>query len=337
MLIDAIVQQTTALIAQLSTAAGIRAPLAHVADQVFVDLAREIERQGVGRKVVAVMFGLALRSYQRIVQRLTESASVRGRTLWGAVHAFISERERVDRGLIAEHFARDPEEHVAAVLNDLVSSGLVYATGRGIRSVYRAVTQAEQHADADRESAESFVHLAWLTIHRERGMRRSQLARVLAVDYELVERALERLTAEQRITVSADADPFLEAAEIAIPVGDVRGWEVAVFDHFSAMAAAIGSKVRRGPGSEQGDVVGGATLSFDVHPEHPLQQEVLALLARTRADVNQVWDRVIEHNRQHPPPAEHLRRVTFYFGQNVEDAGEPGHEREPQREQEGRA
>src|SRR5262245_46477549 len=76
MLIDAIVQQTTALIAQLSTAAGIRAPLAHVADQVFVDLAREIERQGVGRKVVADMFGLALRSYQRKVQRLTESASM---------------------------------------------------------------------------------------------------------------------------------------------------------------------------------------------------------------------------------------------------------------------
>lgn len=43
LLIDAIVRQTTVLIAQLSTAAGIRAPLAHVADQVFVALAQEIE------------------------------------------------------------------------------------------------------------------------------------------------------------------------------------------------------------------------------------------------------------------------------------------------------
>jgi hypothetical protein len=57
------VQQTTVLIAQLSTAAGLRAPLAHVADQVFVELSRELEAQGLGRKVVADMFGMALRGY----------------------------------------------------------------------------------------------------------------------------------------------------------------------------------------------------------------------------------------------------------------------------------
>ena len=330
MLIDAIVQQTTALIAQLSTAAGIRAPLAHVADQVFVDLAREIERQGVGRKVVADMFGLALRSYQRKVQRLTESASMRGRTLWGAVHAFISEQERVNRAQIAAHFARDPEEHVAAVLNDLVSSGLVYATGRGIRSVYRVVTPAEQRDDADCETAENLVHLAWLMIHRELRMRRSELVRKLAIEPEAAARVLARLAAEQRVTITEDADPWLEAAEIVIPVGGSRGWEVAVFDHFSAVSAAIAAKVRSGPGSREADVVGGATLSFDVHPEHPLQHEVFALLARVRAEVNEVWGRVVEHNRRDPPPVERLRRVTFYFGQNVEDAGEttPDSERE---------
>jgi hypothetical protein len=46
-LIDAVVRQTTVLIAQLSTSAGIRAPLAHIADQIFLDLARQIEAQGV--------------------------------------------------------------------------------------------------------------------------------------------------------------------------------------------------------------------------------------------------------------------------------------------------
>jgi hypothetical protein len=71
-MIDAIVRHTTVLIAQVATAAGVRAPLAHVAEHVFLDLVREIERQGVARKVVADMFGLALRSYQRRVQRLSE-------------------------------------------------------------------------------------------------------------------------------------------------------------------------------------------------------------------------------------------------------------------------
>jgi hypothetical protein len=57
LLIDGIVRQTTVLIAQLSTTAGVRAPPAKMADQVFIDLAREIEAQGVARKVAADMFG----------------------------------------------------------------------------------------------------------------------------------------------------------------------------------------------------------------------------------------------------------------------------------------
>jgi hypothetical protein len=43
LLIDGIGRQTTVLIAQLSTSSGTRSPLAHVADQVFFELAREIE------------------------------------------------------------------------------------------------------------------------------------------------------------------------------------------------------------------------------------------------------------------------------------------------------
>src|SRR5690242_5793546 len=98
LLIDAIVRQTTVLIAQLSTAAGIRAPLAHIADQIFLDLAREIEAQGVSRKVVADMFGLALRTYQRKVQRLAESATQRNTTLWEALLEHVRENDGITRG-----------------------------------------------------------------------------------------------------------------------------------------------------------------------------------------------------------------------------------------------
>jgi hypothetical protein len=65
--IDAIVRQTTVLIAELATSRGLRAPLAHVADQVFIELTRELESQGLSRKVTADMFGMALRTYQRKV------------------------------------------------------------------------------------------------------------------------------------------------------------------------------------------------------------------------------------------------------------------------------
>src|ERR1044071_1292506 len=144
LLIDAIVRQTTVLIAQLSTAAGIRAPLAHVADQVFLDLAAEIEAQGVGRKVVADMFGLALRSYQKKVQRLTESATVRERTLWEAVLDFLSREGSATRERIFERFRRDSEHDVAAVLVDLVAQGLVYSTGKGKTAVYGASSETDR-------------------------------------------------------------------------------------------------------------------------------------------------------------------------------------------------
>lgn len=107
LLIDGVVRQTTLLIAQLSTAAGIRAPLSHIADQVFLSLAREIEAQGVGRKVVADMFGLALRTYQKKVQRLTESAAAPERTLWQAVLDELVREGSVPRARLLHKFARD--------------------------------------------------------------------------------------------------------------------------------------------------------------------------------------------------------------------------------------
>src|SRR5262245_31182851 len=77
-LVDAIVRQTTVLIAQLATSHGIRAPLAHLANPVFFDLSRELDAQGVSRKVSADMFGMALRAYLKKIQKLGESSTDRG-------------------------------------------------------------------------------------------------------------------------------------------------------------------------------------------------------------------------------------------------------------------
>src|SRR5689334_2366568 len=97
LLIHALVRQTTILIAQLATSGGTRAPLAQVASQVFLDLVHELERQGVSRKVSADMFGLGLRTYQRKIQRLSESSTDRGRSLWVAVLDYVHARSAVTR------------------------------------------------------------------------------------------------------------------------------------------------------------------------------------------------------------------------------------------------
>src|SRR5687767_13293124 len=129
LLIDAIVRQTMVLIAQLSTIDGLRSPLSRVADHVFVNLVRELENQGLRKKVVADMFGLALRSYRQKGQRLNESVTSGGVTLWEDVHAFLGKREAATRAEILEHFQRDDEPTVRSILNDLVESGLVCRSG----------------------------------------------------------------------------------------------------------------------------------------------------------------------------------------------------------------
>ena len=144
LLIDAIVQQTTVLIAQLSTTAGVRSPLATIADQVFVELAREIERQGVSRKVATDMFGLALRTYQAKVQRLEESVTERGASLWEAVLEFVEKDQGCDRRSLVDHFAADDPQSIGAVLKDLCDSGLLYRTGSGSAARYRAVPEEER-------------------------------------------------------------------------------------------------------------------------------------------------------------------------------------------------
>jgi hypothetical protein len=57
LLVHGIVQQTMVLIAQIATVGGVRAPLARVANQVFLDLTNELAAQGLGRHVIADMFG----------------------------------------------------------------------------------------------------------------------------------------------------------------------------------------------------------------------------------------------------------------------------------------
>jgi hypothetical protein len=315
LLIDSIVRQTTVLIAQLSTSAGIRAPLSHIADQVFLDLASEIEAQGVTRKVAADMFGLALRSYQKKVQRLTESATVRDRTLWEAVMDFLAEQGGVTRERLFERFRRDSAEDVAAVLNDLVGQGIVYSTGRGPSTVYGLSSDADRRRAVSSSRLESAQALIWLSLYRQ-PMTRRELVASLALDAEQVDHALAELTREGRVR---DDRGRLRADTFIVPVGAARGWEVAVFDHYSAVARAIGAKVRRGaPQSDAEDVIGGATLTFELSASHPLREEVRGLLRRVRSEVNELWTRVGAHNDLHPLPEQEKELVTFYFGQNTE-------------------
>ena len=321
-LIDAIVHQTTVLIAQLSTASGIRAPLSHIADQVFLELSREIEAQGVSRKVVADMFGLAIRTYQKKVQRVTESVLARERTLWQAVLEHLQAQGSSSRRELLVRFDRDDPIVVGSVLNDLVSNGLVFKTGSGETALF-GITQAQDLVRAIREQRrESLVPVVWVLVYRAGDVTRAALMEQLGTDDESLDTALAALLAAGQIR-SNDGEkdgelPTYSAESFVVPVDSEHGWEAAVFDHFQAVVRAIGTKLRLGvTKAKHHDQVGGATLGFDIRPGHPQYDEVLGLLRRVRGEVNELWERVQAHNATDPLPEDERTEVLFYFGQCV--------------------
>jgi hypothetical protein len=318
-LVDAIVRQTTILIGQLSTVAGIRAPLAGIADQVFLDLARELEAQGVGRKVAADMFGMALRSYQKKIQRLAGSATGSEYTLWSAVLAHVRESGGASRQALHKRFNREDPFDLGAVLKDLVGSGVVSATGRGPTTYYQVTSDQTRLSMAGEADQEAITNLVWLAIYDRQPIARAALPADLPFQAQQCERAVSALVEDGRVELGEQGgEQVLRCSELRIPVGSEQGWEAAVFDHFRAVATAIAAKLRvAGARSDRGDVIGGSTISFDLDPGHPYEAQVYGLLQRVRTDVNELWEHVTELNRKRPIDPDRKVEVTFYFGQSV--------------------
>ena len=317
-LIDALVRQTTVCIARLSTAEGTRSPLGHIANEVFSGLVAELENQSVSKKVIADMFGMALRSYRQKVQRMGESVTSRGVTLWTAVQSYLTTHGTTSRLDILQAFKRDDEASVRGILNDLVESGFVVRAGRGDETSYRMATEEELRdfgAVVDGHPGKSLAALVWLQIYRLGPTDITKLAGHVAVDKEELENAIETLVADGRVTRDMRSGTALYSAEhLLIPLGETEGWEAAVVDHHRAVLNAITAKIVAGQRrSGNRDEVGGTTLTFNLYPGHPKEQEVRNLLTLMRSSVLPLWDEVAEHNRQNPIKDPY--QVHFYCGQ----------------------
>ena len=330
-LIDQIMQQTTILIAQLSTAAGIRAPLAHIADEVFLHLSDSIEKQGVSRKIAADMFGMALRTYQRRVQAITESSSVRDRTLWEAVFEYIHHPTGRTRDDVLHRFRWDGDSGVKAVLHDLVNSGLIYSIKQAGTTLYKVTPESDLKTLAEHGERSSLASLIWVHVYRQGEIKITELSQHLKTEEHLVREVVHELVEEGRLeeVISSedqdqDDEKTYRSMDCFLPVGDQLGWGAAVYDHFQAMAKAIAHKLNsHGARSAQDDQIGGATLSFDLYPGHPHEAEVLSLLKRYRAEINELWTQVVETTNEArargEEPHEDSFKVTFYMGQNIEE------------------
>ena len=308
LLIGDIVRQTTVLIAQLSTAAGLRSPLARVADQVFLDLASELEAQGVRKKVAADMFGMALRSYQLKVKRVREAIDESQGTLWQAIYDQLEEASRTRKEVQALFRSEDPGQ-VAATLQDMVQSGIAYCSGAGDSTLFGLTNQSDRERLGLQDSA--LASMVWYLAATDTAQTRDELLEQVKCQPEELDKALEELEEEGRLELKQGR---LIAHRLEIPVGAEKGWEVAVCDHYRAVTTAIAAKVARGPLA--GGAIGGGTVSYRVPDAHPLREQVFGQLERVRKQANDLWREVADYNDEHGVD-ETFSRVTFYFGQNV--------------------
>lgn len=317
-LIDAVVRQTMVLIAQLATAGGQRAKLANVANHVFLDLVEELEGQGVGQKVIADMFGLALRTYQRKRQRLGESVTEKGRSLWEAVLSHIQDHGNLGRDEILHRFRYDEEASVRGVLNDLVETGLVYRTGHAERSRFRAASPEELGLEERLDPIEVTAGLVWVLVHRHAPVTAADLAAAMSMEEEELAPALARLVHDGRVVRREDgATVHFLCEDYVIPYDSDVGWAAAVFDHYQAVVSAICAKLSRGrTRAGRTDAIGGSTFQFDVWEGHPFEDEVVGLLGELRERAHTLRARVAAYNENHPDSAP-PRRVVLYMGQNV--------------------
>jgi hypothetical protein len=312
-LIDSIVRQTTVLIAQLATAGGVRAPLSHMANQVFLELTRALQEQGVSRKVSADMFGMAFRAYLRKIQRLNESSSQRGRSLWEAVLTFIVEQPVVTRQELLDRFSRDEPLLLRGVLHDLTESGLVFSSGVGAAAVYRALSAQELAALRGSAGGGGFDELLWVLVYRGGPMTRDALLEHAGGDAIATDAAVERLLEAGRLQKLEDGS--LRAPEFVVPIDSEAGWEAAVFDHYHALVKTICARLSgERDAALPKSATGGSTYTFDVWPGHPEYEEVVGVLDGYRRALGELRERVERHNAQHPMPSRFLQ-VVSYAGQ----------------------
>jgi hypothetical protein len=319
LLIDAIVRQTTVLIASLATAAGNRPSLAHVANEVLGNLVNELKAQGVGNKVIADMFGMALRTYHDRVARLAASESEGGRSLWDAVLGYLEEHGTALRTEVLRRFSRDNQAMVRGVLRDLVSSGLLFQSGQGDHTSYRAAT-AEERSLFGREQPGAQANMLLVAVHQRGPCTLEQIKHAVPLADDVLAELLAQLVADGRLQLEAHASGALYRSDrVYIPYDDAEGWEAAVLDHYQALVLAICAKLRTGRTHAQRDeAVGGSTYHFDVWRGHPLEREALGFLANVRRQAIALRSAIEAHNQDTARPHDTSElRVVSYVGQTV--------------------
>jgi hypothetical protein len=209
---------------------------------------------------------------------------------------------------------------VRGALRDVVRSGLVFESGHGDSTTYRAATPEEQGVGRGHDAEAALANMILVAVHRDGPCGRERIAKLVPVTDAVLDALLARLVAEGLLRAESRSEGTVYRHDrVFVPYGDPAGWEAAVFDHYQAVVTAICAKLRSGlTQANAADTVGGSTYHFDVWMGHPLEREALGLLASFRRQAVALREEIERHNAAHARPVDALeKRVVAYVGQAV--------------------
>jgi hypothetical protein len=227
----------------------------------------------------------------------------------------------VTRSVILKRFSRDDESQVKSVLHDLCESRLVFSSGSGAQTVYRATSKDELESFQKVESGEGLDELIWALVYRLGPIGMKALMGDSGGDETLFSPSLNRLVETGRVErTEGEGGTLFSAKDLVIPLGAPAGWEGAVFDHFKAVLSTITARLTTENPSNTKQNSGGCTFTLEVWEGHPYAEEVYGTLTRVRAQLSDQRAKVEKYNSEHPIPQDHTR-VLMYAGQSLIDEG----------------
>jgi hypothetical protein len=203
-------------------------------------------------------------------------------------------------------------------LRDLCDSGLVFSTGQGDGTLYRAASEDELQVFRQVRSSEGLEELVWAILYHSGPATTERLSTLTRLESSELLPTLARLIEANRIEVQTLSDgEHFKAAPLFVPMGASAGWEAAVLDHFQAMVKTICCRLREDRASASvADSVGGSTFSMDVWQGHPLEEETCGTLGKMRQMLIELRHRIDAYNVCHQTPERH-QQVVIYVGQTV--------------------
>lgn len=302
-LVHLVAVQAAGLIGRLATSEGGRAPMATLESTFMRALVSELEQQGLSQRVIADMFGVSVRTYQRSLLRW--GAPEGAGSLWAEVLEFVDRREVCSKEEIFAHFHAEESATVTAMVRDLVKSGrLKTVTRRGQRLLALCDAAPSRSAPPDVALAVFIAAFGPQTV--------AELAAQIGHSHEETAALVAEWVDKDILAPVPDTTPTRYRGRPGLDRFVGKDISVGVLVHVAAMVSTLKAALALPRDSDVEAHARMRTWIFDVWDGHPHADDIAAKLAASDALLRQAERLAVASVDERPTHGR--RRMQVYLG-----------------------